>query len=67
MGKYLNSKGRAFIGWDEIMEGGLAANASVMSWRGYEAGLRAAKIGSSRGDDSCKLLLFGLLSRQPYH
>ena len=45
MGKYLNSKGRAFIGWDEIMEGGLAANASVMSWRGYEAGLRAAKSG----------------------
>lgn len=41
--KYLNSKGRAIIGWDEILEGGLAPNATVMSWRGEEGGLAAAK------------------------
>ncbi|HEX6427852.1 MAG TPA: family 20 glycosylhydrolase, partial [Niastella sp.] len=39
--KYLNSKGRQIIGWDEILEGGLAPNATVMSWRG-EAGGSAA-------------------------
>ncbi len=43
--KYLNSKGRNIIGWDEILEGGLAPNATVMSWRGVEGGLNAAKAG----------------------
>ena len=37
--KYLNSKGRNIIGWDEILEGGLAPNATVMSWRGVEGGI----------------------------
>ena len=41
--KYINSKGRQIIGWDEILEGGLAANATVMSWRGEEGGIEAAK------------------------
>ncbi len=41
--KYLNSKGREIIGWDEILEGGLAPNATVMSWRGEEGGIAAAK------------------------
>ncbi|MGH2566105.1 MAG: beta-N-acetylhexosaminidase, partial [Ginsengibacter sp.] len=41
--KYLNSKGRKIIGWDEILEGGLAPNATVMSWRGEEGGIAAAK------------------------
>lgn len=41
--KYLNSKGRQIIGWDEILEGGLAPNAAVMSWRGTEGGIAAAK------------------------
>ncbi|MGE5106337.1 MAG: family 20 glycosylhydrolase [Sphingobacteriales bacterium] len=41
--KYVNSKGRKIIGWDEILEGGLAPNASVMSWRGEEGGIAAAK------------------------
>lgn len=41
--KYLNSKGRNIIGWDEILEGGLAPNATVMSWRGEEGGIDAAK------------------------
>lgn len=41
--KYLNAKGRTIIGWDEILEGGLAPNAIVMSWRGEEGGIAAAK------------------------
>lgn len=41
--KYLNSKGRQIIGWDEILEGGLAPGASVMSWRGIKGGIEAAK------------------------
>lgn len=43
--RYLNSKGRQIIGWDEILEGGLAPNATVMSWRGFKGGLEAAKSG----------------------
>ncbi|WP_121355400.1 beta-N-acetylhexosaminidase [Flavisolibacter nicotianae] len=43
MEKYLNSKGRTLIGWDEILEGGLAPNAVVMSWRGEKGGIEAAK------------------------
>lgn len=41
--KYLNTKGRQIIGWDEILEGGLAPNATVMSWRGEKGGIEAAK------------------------
>jgi hexosaminidase len=41
--KYVNSKGRNIIGWDEILEGGLAPNATVMSWRGVDGGIAAAK------------------------
>jgi len=43
MEKYINGKGRTLIGWDEILEGGLAPNAIVMSWRGEEGGIAAAK------------------------
>jgi len=45
MEKYLNSKGRQIIGWDEILEGGLAPNATVMSWRGTSGAVEAAKSG----------------------
>lgn len=41
--KFVNSKGRNIIGWDEILEGGLAPNATIMSWRGEEGGIAAAK------------------------
>ncbi len=44
MEKYLNSKGKILIGWDEILEGGLAPNAVVMSWRGEAGGIEAAKM-----------------------
>lgn len=43
--KYLNSKGRKLIGWDEILMGGLAPDATVMSWRGEDGGIAAAKAG----------------------
>ena len=44
--KFLNANGRQIIGWDEILEGGLAPNATVMSWRGMEGGIAAAKQGN---------------------
>ena len=43
--KFVNSKGRQIIGWDEILDGGLAPNATVMSWRGTEGGIAAAESG----------------------
>jgi hexosaminidase len=43
--KWLNTRGRQIIGWDEILEGGLAPNATVMSWRGTAGGEDAAKQG----------------------
>ena len=43
--KILSSKGKKMIGWDEILEGGLAPGAAVMSWRGPEGGIAAAKLG----------------------
>jgi hexosaminidase len=43
MEKYLLSKNRKLIGWDEILEGGLAPEATVMSWRGVKGGIEAAK------------------------
>jgi len=45
MEKFLNENGRQIIGWDEILEGGLAPNATVMSWRGEEGGIEAAQQG----------------------
>ncbi|HXM41396.1 MAG TPA: family 20 glycosylhydrolase [Bryobacteraceae bacterium] len=42
--KILASKGKKLIGWDEILEGGLAPNAAVMSWRGMDGGIAAAKM-----------------------
>jgi len=45
MDAFLASKGRRLVGWDEILEGGLAENAVVMSWRGVEGGIAAARAG----------------------
>ncbi|HEY3291335.1 MAG TPA: beta-N-acetylhexosaminidase [Anaerolineae bacterium] len=45
MDKFLASKGRRLVGWDEILEGGLAPGATVMSWRGIEGGIAAARQG----------------------
>lgn len=41
--KFLNTKGKSIIGWDEILDGGLAPNATVMSWRGEEGGISSAR------------------------
>jgi len=43
MEKYINGKGHEIIGWDEILQGGLAPNAKVMSWLGEEGGIKAAQ------------------------
>lgn len=45
MEKYINSKGKKVIGWDEILEGGLAPDATVMSWRGTKGGIEATQQG----------------------
>lgn len=44
--KFINSKGREVIGWDEIVDGGKVPNATVMSWRGEKGGVKAAKMGN---------------------
>ncbi|MBX2925178.1 MAG: family 20 glycosylhydrolase [Chitinophagaceae bacterium] len=45
MEKMLQSKDRKLVGWDEILEGGLTEDATVMSWRGMEGGIKSAKMG----------------------
>lgn len=45
MERFLNVRGRRLIGWDEILEGGAAPNATIMSWRGTEGGIEAAHAG----------------------
>jgi hexosaminidase len=45
MEKFISSKGRKLLGWDEILEGGLAPGSTVMSWRGEKGGIEAAKMG----------------------
>ena len=55
--KYLNDKGREIIGWDEILDGGLAPNATVMSWRGTEGGIAAAAWGITHHDTGEPLYL----------
>jgi hexosaminidase len=43
--KIVESKGKKFLGWDEILHGGIAPNATVMSWQGMKGGIEAAKMG----------------------
>ncbi len=45
IGRFVSSKGRRIIGWDEILDGGLAPDATVMSWRGTEGGIQAMEMG----------------------
>jgi hexosaminidase len=45
IGRFLNQRGRKLVGWDEILEGGLPADATVMSWRGFDGGIAAARLG----------------------
>jgi hexosaminidase len=71
--KFINSKGKKIIGWDEILEGGVAPNATIMSWRGMKGGIQAAKakhdvimtptdhayLDYGQGDPSTELLTIG--------
>ena len=59
--QFVNSKGRDIIGWDEILEGGLAPNATVMSWRGEKGGIEAAHQRHKSHYDTRQKVLFGLL------
>ena len=43
IGKFVNSKGRKIIGWDEILDGGIVPNAAIMSWQGTKGGVKAAR------------------------
>ena len=45
--KFVNSRGRDIIGWDEILQGGISKTATVMSWRGSKGGIAAAKAGNT--------------------
>ena len=45
MDKLITARGRKLLGWDEILEGGIAPNATVLSWRGMEGGIEAARLG----------------------
>jgi len=58
IGRFLESKNRKMIGWDEIMEGGLAPGAIVMSWRGEEGGIEAAQLGHDAVMTPSQLLYF---------
>jgi hexosaminidase len=74
--KIVNSKGKTLLGWDEILEGGLAPNATVMSWRGLAGGIEAAKqkhevvmspttfayIDYTQGDPTVELPIYASLS-----
>lgn len=74
--RFLNAHGRRLIGWDEILYGGLAPNATVMSWRGEAGGIEAVKMGHNavmtpgshlyfdhyQGDPDIEPLAFGGLS-----
>ena len=56
--KYLNSKGKRIIGWEEILKGDVAPNATVMSWRGVESGLEAARLGHDVIMAPCQYMYF---------
>jgi len=56
--RHLAAKGRRLIGWDEILEGGLPANATIMSWRGLDGGLAAARAGHDAVLSPAPLLYF---------
>ena len=64
---YLTERGRRLIGWDEILEGGLAPGATVMSWRGDEGGIAAAKKGQDVVMANHEALYFNHYQGNPDH
>lgn len=65
--KFLNNHGRQLIGWDEILEGGLSPNATVMSWRGLEGGIEAAQAGHDVVMSPVSHLYFDYLQSESNH
>ncbi len=65
--KFLNSKGKRIIGWDEILEGGLAPNAAVMSWRGIKGGIEAARMHHPVVMSPTTHMYFDYFQGEPYH
>lgn len=66
MGDLLKSKGKKLVGWDEILEGGLAPDANVMSWRGMDGGIKSAKARASCDYDADRTLLPGFVSGRTF-
>lgn len=64
--KFLNNRGRKIIGWDEILDGGLAPNAAVMSWRGTKGGIAAAKMGHPVVMTPTSHMYFDYFQGEPY-
>ena len=62
--KIVESKGKKLIGWDEILEGGLAPNAVVMSWRGIKGGIAAAQNGSPGRYEPDHLMFTWIICRE---
>lgn len=65
--EFLNSKGRRLIGWDEILEGGLAPEATVMSWRGEAAGFKSARMGHDVIMTPGSYMYFDFYQADPQH
>ncbi len=66
-GKYIASRGRRLIGWSEIMEGGLAEDAAIMSWHNELAGIEAAKLGADVVMAPCQYTYFDFYQADPEH
>ncbi|MDB5003623.1 MAG: Beta-N-acetylhexosaminidase [Mucilaginibacter sp.] len=64
---FLQTKNKKIIGWDEILEGGLAPNATVMSWRGIEGGIAAAKQHHDVVMTPSNFMYFDYYQGEPYH
>ena len=67
MGKFIRSRGRRMIGWDEILEGGLADGAAVMSWHGDSGAVAAARLGHDSVVASKEFLYFDYFQADPAH
>ena len=68
--KFLNDRGRKLIGWDEILEGGVSQSATIMSWRGADGGIAAAKKGNYAilsPDSHCYLNFYQTTERKDDH
>ena len=67
MGRFLRSRGRRMIGWDEILEGGLAEGAAVMSWHGEAGAVAAAGLGHDAVMASKEFVYFDYFQADPAH